>query len=116
VRKINFKCPTCGGTQVFQVEIGALLKSPVKELEVAGGVVDVDYEDDGTLIITDETETTMQVIQYECANCQGFLVKGDGKPCRTPEDLFRWLRGEKMLGEEKTNEENIVNSVVRFGT
>lgn len=114
MRKINFKCPTCGGTQIFQVEVGALLKSPIKELEVIGGVVDVDYEDDGTLIITDEIETTMHVLHYECANCQGFLVRSDGEPCRTPEDLFRWLRGEKMLGEEKSNEEDTTNNIAKF--
>jgi hypothetical protein len=114
MRKVNFECPSCGGKQVLQVETGALLKSPVKELEVVGGVVGVDYEDEGTLIITDETEVDMNVTCYECAECHSFLVRGDGEPCSTPEDLFRWLRGEGMLGEEKENEENIASSAIRL--
>jgi hypothetical protein len=114
MRKVNFTCPSCGGKQVLQVEKGALLKSPIKELEVNGGVVEVDYEDEGTLIITDETETEMHITCYECADCQSFLVRGDGEPCHTPEDLFRWLRGEGMLGEEKKNEEDIASSVIRL--
>jgi hypothetical protein len=112
MRKINFKCPACGGKQVLQVETGAVLKSPIKELEVAGGIVELEYENEGTLIVTDESEVPMQIVCYECADCGSFLVRGDGEPCITPEDLFRWLRGEGMLGgEEDRNEKDIVSSV-----
>lgn len=110
MRKVSFVCPACGGNNLLHVEAGALLKSPVKELEVLGGVVFAEYEGDGTLIITDESETEMRTLGYECERCGSVLVKGNGDPCNSHEDLFRWLRGEKMLGEEH-DEEDIAGSI-----
>jgi predicted RNA-binding Zn-ribbon protein involved in translation (DUF1610 family) len=110
MRKVNFVCPTCGGKKLLQVESGALLKSPLKELGATGGVVSVEYENDGTLIVTDENETEMFTLGYECAKCGSVPVRGDGKPCNSHVDIFRWLRGERMLGEEYDQEVTVDNA------
>ena len=112
MRDVNFVCPECGCKTLMHVEIGIILKSPITGIEVCSGEVDVDYADEGTIILTDISEAPIQTLGYECGDCGARLAKPpDGNECKSPRDLYRWLRGEKMIGEEQNNEEITHSSI-----
>lgn len=102
MRKVKFVCPECGGKKLYQIEVGVLMKSPIKAIGIESKKVVVDYKSDGTLIITDESP--VYTLGYECGNCHAYLVSPRGEECKTPKDLYRWLRGADMIGKEKKNE------------
>ena len=106
MRNVNFVCPDCGCKTLMHVEIGIILKSPVTGIEVYAGEVDVDYADEGTIILTSIDEAPVRTLGYECGDCGARLVRPPkGEECISSRDLYRWLRGERMIGDEQEDEE-----------